>query len=266
MFHATAVVVDYASATESLNRLVGCVPLHDTVDDSPGVQRRGGMTWIGDNSIEIAQPLAADSPGGRFLARTGGGMHSLALQVADIEATRKHLQGLGVRIVSEPLDGILFTNPSDTCGLLIEWSAVEASEDPRFGGIMPKPKGTPIAPAIAFAFVGAVVDDPETAAVQLARILDTAARPVPGDDPRAPSVALPLGDCTLALFESRAHERAGARSMGLLVDDLDACADRLNREGVPRAWKADSIAALDATATPIPLFITDTLLPGDPRR
>ena len=265
MFHATAVVADYDATMHSLDHLFGCVALNDTVDETPGVQRRGGMAWIGDNSIEIAQPLVADSPGGRFLARTGGGMHSFGVQVSDIAATKEHLVRVGVGIASEPLDGIVFTNPSDTSGLLIEWCAVGSEEDPRFGATVPKSPVAPIVPARRVAFVGAVVEDPLAAAHQLARVLDGKLWIVPGDDARLPPVAVSLGDCMLALFPLVEPARPRVHAMGLLVDDVDSALDLLQKNGIGISWHVDSFAAIDEQATPLPLFITDTLLPGDPR-
>ena len=85
MFHATAMGPSYDAIIDPLARLFGCRVLHDNEVSTPGVERRGGMTWIADNSIEIGQPLGESSPVRRFLERFGGGMHSVAVQVADLD-------------------------------------------------------------------------------------------------------------------------------------------------------------------------------------
>src|SRR2546421_12117233 len=41
----------------------------------------------GDLAIELMQPLAADSPVGRFIARRGQGIHHLAYKVDDVAET-----------------------------------------------------------------------------------------------------------------------------------------------------------------------------------
>ena len=95
MFHATAMGPSYDAIFDPLARLFGCRVLHDNEVSTPGVERRGGMTWIADNSIEIGQPLGESSPVRRFLERFGGGMHSVAVQVADLDVALEPRSGAG---------------------------------------------------------------------------------------------------------------------------------------------------------------------------
>ena len=69
MFHATAMGPSYDAILDPLARLFGCRVLHDNEVPTRGVERRGGMTWIADNSIEIGQPLGDASPVHRFVER-----------------------------------------------------------------------------------------------------------------------------------------------------------------------------------------------------
>src|SRR3954471_383979 len=97
MFHATAMVANYAAARDRLAALFGLTVLEYGESSAPGVGRRGGMTWLGDNSLELGEPSV---PGAveRFVATTGGGMHSVACQVASVDETVDHLERYGVRV------------------------------------------------------------------------------------------------------------------------------------------------------------------------
>ena len=137
MFHATAMGPSYDAILEPLARLFGCRVLHDNEVSTPGVERRGGMTWIADNSIEIGQPLGESSPVRRFLERFGGGMHSVAVQVADLDVALERAERVGVRVASRIDEGLAFTRPGDTAGLLIEWYSKRQGDDPRWGAPEP---------------------------------------------------------------------------------------------------------------------------------
>src|SRR5262245_46262485 len=109
LWHATAMAPDYDGLLGPLQRLFGAVVMHDTQSEAPGVGRRGGMIWIGDNSIEIGAPLGPVSPVRNFVERWGGGMHSIALHVDDAKATAERLAGLGVTPQAWLDDHIMFT-------------------------------------------------------------------------------------------------------------------------------------------------------------
>jgi methylmalonyl-CoA/ethylmalonyl-CoA epimerase len=254
MFHATAMVRDYKAAVEPLIRLFGARVLHDNVVEDPGVGRRGGMTWLGDGSLEVGEPAGPNSPVTSFLERFGGGMHSVGVQVANADAAKEHLAAVGVRIVSEPVPGLFFTNPSDTAGVLLEWNANPIDDDPRWGGELPDGP-EPVVGVDRLAFVGAVVRDPHGDAKRLAEVLDLPVTFDAGDDPHRGAIVagVSLGDCSLALspLEGSGQERPRVLSLGLLVHDLEA---------------AEAALAVEATSSlPFPIVLTDRLLPGDPR-
>ena len=108
MFHATAMAASYDSILDPLARLFGCRVLHDNAVPTPGIERRGGMTWIADNSIEIGQPFGDTSPVHRFLDRFGGGMHSIAVQVADLDVALARAEDAGVHVASRIDEGLAF--------------------------------------------------------------------------------------------------------------------------------------------------------------
>jgi methylmalonyl-CoA epimerase len=81
---------------------------------------------VGENHVELLRPLSDETPVGRFLARRGPGLHHVAYQVGDIEATLAALKGQGVRLIDEtPRIGIrktrvAFLHPGASGGVLTE--------------------------------------------------------------------------------------------------------------------------------------------------
>ncbi|HKA05293.1 MAG TPA: hypothetical protein VKD67_13230, partial [Acidimicrobiales bacterium] len=98
LWHATAMGVDYDALLGPLQQCFGAVVMHDHVSEDPAVGRRGGMVWIGDNSIEIGAPVGSHSPVRGFVEKLGGGMHSIALRIADAAETRDRLAGHGLEV------------------------------------------------------------------------------------------------------------------------------------------------------------------------
>ena len=202
LFHSTAMVADYDLALRNLGTIIGLQVLEYGESTEPGIGRRGGMAWAGDNAIEIGQPIV-EGAAAQFVARHGGGMHSIALQVEDLEATMAHLQQEEVHIAARPLPEMCFSDPRDTGGVFFQWSSFELDVDPRFGAPPPEPlpADRTVAPAAQDVFVGALVDDPVGWAGRFASLLETAVTFVDADAPPGHPVAgVSLGDCTLALF------------------------------------------------------------------
>jgi methylmalonyl-CoA/ethylmalonyl-CoA epimerase len=81
---------------------------------------------VGENHVELLAPLAADTPVGRFLTKKGPGIHHVAYQVTDIEATLAALKADGLRLIDEtPRIGIrgsrvAFLHPAASGGVLTE--------------------------------------------------------------------------------------------------------------------------------------------------
>ena len=87
----------------------------------------GGRAEAGGGGLlEILEPLAADSPVARFLARCGEGLHHVCFEVEDIRSTLAALEARGVRLVDrEPRRGagghlVAFIHPSSAGGVLLE--------------------------------------------------------------------------------------------------------------------------------------------------
>lgn len=80
----------------------------------------------GGTSIELIEPLDAESPISKFLEKRGPGIHHLAFRVDSIEEMLKHLKRNGVVLIDEtPRIGIeggkvAFLHPKSTGNVLIE--------------------------------------------------------------------------------------------------------------------------------------------------
>jgi methylmalonyl-CoA epimerase len=81
---------------------------------------------VGENHVELLAPLGPETPVGKFLARQGPGLHHVAYQVADIDATLASLREAGLELIDEqPRIGIrgsrvAFMHPRSTGGVLTE--------------------------------------------------------------------------------------------------------------------------------------------------
>jgi methylmalonyl-CoA/ethylmalonyl-CoA epimerase len=88
-----------------------------------------GASWI-----QLLEPLAPDTPVGRFLARRGEGIHHIGYGVTDITAALDAIGARGVRLLDRrPRHGsmgasIAFLHPADVGGVLTE--LVQAPETP----------------------------------------------------------------------------------------------------------------------------------------
>jgi len=270
-------VADYDLAVRNLGVLVGLTVLEYGESDATGLGRRGGMAWAGDNAMEIGQPIV-EGAAAQFVSRFGGGLHSVALQVEDLEATMAHLQRQEVHIAARPLPEMCFTDPRDTGGVFFQWSTFELAVDPHFDGPRPAPLPHVLAPATQQAFVGALVDDPVAWADRFAELLGTAVTFTrPEADPGQPVAGVSLGDCTLALYPlpgadgpglwGRAYERPRTHLVALRVHDLGTAADALAHAGIPTVRQEADLVVLDPAATAgVQIALTGSLLPGDPRR
>jgi methylmalonyl-CoA/ethylmalonyl-CoA epimerase len=81
---------------------------------------------VGDGHVELLSPLSSETPVGRFLERSGPGMHHVAYATDDIEAALKAVKAAGLRLIDEePRTGIrnsrvAFLHPKSTGGVLTE--------------------------------------------------------------------------------------------------------------------------------------------------
>jgi methylmalonyl-CoA/ethylmalonyl-CoA epimerase len=107
----------------------GMVVASREVNDAQGV--REAMLYVsGDPSsgsyIQLLEPLAPDTPVGKFLAKRGEGVHHVGYGVDDVAAALETIGAKDVRLLDErPRHGsmgasIAFLHPKDVGGVLTE--------------------------------------------------------------------------------------------------------------------------------------------------
>ncbi|HEY1538583.1 MAG TPA: methylmalonyl-CoA epimerase [Solirubrobacteraceae bacterium] len=122
--HIGVAVEDLDAALALYERDYRMTLVHREVVSAQGVE--AVLLDVGENHVELLAPLGPDTPVGRFLAKRGPGMHHVAYQVADIEATLASLREAGVRLIDEtPRGGIrdsqvAFLHPKSSGGVLTE--------------------------------------------------------------------------------------------------------------------------------------------------
>lgn len=89
----------------------------------PSLGIRNAFLQIGDAQIELITPLTAQGPVADFLAKQGGGMYLLALEVEDLDAAIATLQQTGARVNVTTGSGgrrLAFVSPRATHGVLLQ--------------------------------------------------------------------------------------------------------------------------------------------------
>ena len=122
--HIGVAVADLDASLELYERDYGMKLVHRETVTEQGVE--AVLLDVGENHIELLAATGPDTPVGRFLAKKGPGMHHVAYQVQDIEATLAALKSAGLRLIDEtPRTGIrnsrvAFLHPATAGGLLTE--------------------------------------------------------------------------------------------------------------------------------------------------
>jgi methylmalonyl-CoA epimerase len=122
--HLGVAVDDLDTALETYGRLFGGELEHRGTMEDQGV--RAAVLRIGDGRVELLEPLGADTPVGRFLAKRGPGMHHVAYEVADLGAALAQLADAGADLIDErPREGLFglqvaFVHPDSVHGVLSE--------------------------------------------------------------------------------------------------------------------------------------------------
>lgn len=81
---------------------------------------------FGESEVELLEPIVADSPIGRFLAKRGPGIHHICYRVPDLDAALAACTAQGYTLIdATPRTGaggcrIAFVHPKSTDGVLIE--------------------------------------------------------------------------------------------------------------------------------------------------
>ena len=122
--HICVAVEDLDAAIALHEEANGMAVAHREVVEEQGVE--AVLLDVGENHVELLRPLDGDSPVGRFLSKRGPGLHHVAYQVADVQATLDTLRDRGLRLIDEaPRTGIrgsrvAFLHPDSSGGVLTE--------------------------------------------------------------------------------------------------------------------------------------------------
>jgi len=122
--HLGVAVADLDEAISTYERLFGArLEGRDELSEQGVI---AASLLLGDGRVELVAPTGEETHVGRFLARRGPGMHHVALETDDIEATLLRLVGEGAQLVDEtPRRGLFglevaFVHPSAVHGVLTE--------------------------------------------------------------------------------------------------------------------------------------------------
>ena len=122
--HIGIAVKSLADAVKVYESMLGLkVSGYQTVEDQ-GVNL--AMIPLGDSRIELLEPLHAQSPIEKFMAKRGEGIHHIAVSVDNIEEAIERFKASGARLIDAvPRRGahnskIAFIHPSSTNGVLLE--------------------------------------------------------------------------------------------------------------------------------------------------
>jgi methylmalonyl-CoA epimerase len=122
--HVGIAVEDMAASLELWGASLQMRLAHREVVQEQGVE--AALLDVGEGHVELLAPLGPDTPVGKFLAKRGPGLHHVAYQVADIDATLATLRAAGIPLIDDqPRIGIrssrvAFLHPKGTGGVLTE--------------------------------------------------------------------------------------------------------------------------------------------------
>ena len=128
--HIGVAVEDLDEAVALYEGRLGMPVQHRETVEEQGVE--AVLLGVGDSHVELLRPLGRDTAVGKFLARSGPGLHHVAYGTDDIQAALDAVRGAGLQLIDDqPRAGIrgsrvAFLHPKSTGGVLTE--LVEAPE------------------------------------------------------------------------------------------------------------------------------------------
>ncbi len=119
--HVVIAVKDLEAAVATYQENFGLAKASE--GEVPALGIRNAFLQIGDAQIELMTPLSDEGPVADFLAKHGGGMYLLSLEVDDLDAAIAELQAKGIRVnVAQGAAGqrLAFVSPRGTHGVLLQ--------------------------------------------------------------------------------------------------------------------------------------------------
>jgi methylmalonyl-CoA/ethylmalonyl-CoA epimerase len=128
--HIGVAVEDLDDSIALYSERLGMELQHRETVEEQGVE--AVLLGVGESHVELLRPLGPDTAVGKFLARSGPGLHHVAYGTDDIDSAIESARSAGLRLIDErPRVGIrgsrvAFLHPKSTGGVLTE--LVEAPE------------------------------------------------------------------------------------------------------------------------------------------
>jgi len=250
--HHIAVVVKSADAALGFFRdIVGLQVTADEVLEEQGV--RGVLLALGENEIELIEPVRDDTGVARYLASKGETLHHVCFRTDDIDAELARLKSLGVELVDEAartgLAGrIAFIHPRAMHGVLVELA------EPPAGSHESTNKGIDHLAVLVLDYPAARETWKRTLGLEVVNEI-----PVPARQMLIAQV--PSGQCTIELLSATAPDSPMAQRiaqngegmssmMAIEVPDLAAQVAR---------FRAAGYTLPDPAPGPLPASITSTI-------
>jgi catechol 2,3-dioxygenase-like lactoylglutathione lyase family enzyme len=254
--------------------------------------RDGSLLAIGDTVIETMAPSPLSGsevlPVGKFFARFGRHLHSLAWYTDDVGAVWERLVDQGIRVIhhgptERPDEGDIYTHPKDTITQLEFFqppAATGGPPDPRFDPTWPEQWAASANPLgvdrLAYATVvshdmdratsiyvdvlgGTIIDEGSSA------LTGTASTYVAIGPETVVELAVPTDAGSLAGQDLAAVGEC-CHALAFMVEDLAPVARHLGAKGIGILARDDTTILADPADTfGAPFRFTTRAVPGDPR-
>ena len=122
--HIGVAVEDLDEAIALYGERLGMPVQHRETVEEQGVE--AVLLGVGDSHVELLRPLGPDTAVGKFLTKSGPGLHHVAYRTDDIESALESVRAAGIGLIDEqPRTGIrgsrvAFLHPKSTGGVLTE--------------------------------------------------------------------------------------------------------------------------------------------------
>jgi len=122
--HVGVAVADLESAISLYEDTFQMPLVHRETVEEQGVE--AALLDVGDGHVELLSPLGPDTPVGKFVDRSGPGLHHVAYRVDDIDAELERLAGAGVDLIDREArvgirgSRVAFVHPRSTGRVLTE--------------------------------------------------------------------------------------------------------------------------------------------------